>query len=266
MPLSPLKTSFAHREELVAHVAAITPRVAEVPPSPFVGGADAARRKLEQIDPINYGKTRNHLTGKVTQLSPYIRHGILTLNEVRNYALGLCSQPAQIEKFIQELSWRDFWQRIYVNHPEWIWNDVEAYKTGYEAEDYADDLPEDIDKAETGVTCIDQFIRSLYEVGYLHNHARMYLAAYIVHWRRVKWQAGARWMLHHLIDGDPASNNLSWQWVASTFSHKPYIFNLENVDKYTPDSINTRPEDNIVLDASYEELSQRLFPGMEVRG
>ena len=88
----------------------------------------------------------------------------------------------------------------------------------------------------------------------------MYLAAYVVHWRRTAWQAGARWMLSHLLDGDPASNNLSWQWVASTFSRKPYIFNLANVQKYTGGDIDTRPETNRPLDGSYAELSASLFP------
>ena len=88
----------------------------------------------------------------------------------------------------------------------------------------------------------------------------MYVAAYVVHWRRIRWQAGARWFLHHLVDGDPASNNLSWQWVASTFGQKPYIFNLENVRKYATDDINTSAADSVPLDASYDVLNQRLFP------
>ena len=67
-------------------------------------------------------------------------------------------------------------------------------------------------------------------------------------------------MLDRLIDGDPASNNLSWQWVASTFSRKPYIFNLANVQKYTGQDVDTRPATNPCLEASYEELTERLFP------
>ena len=87
----------------------------------------------------------------------------------------------------------------------------------------------------------------------------MYLASYIIHWRRVKWQAGAAWFLHHLLDGDPASNNLSWQWVASTFSNKPYIFNLENVAKYGDSTLDVTRENNPEIDFSYEELSKKLF-------
>ena len=43
----------------------------------------------------------------------------------------------------------------------------------------------------TGLVCIDSFSRELRETGYLHNHQRMWIAAYLVHWRRVRWQAGA---------------------------------------------------------------------------
>jgi deoxyribodipyrimidine photo-lyase len=88
----------------------------------------------------------------------------------------------------------------------------------------------------------------------------MYVASYIVHFRRIKWQAGANWFLQHLLDGDEASNNFSWQWVASTFSNKPYIFNLENVDKYFSGQVDTSAENNQLLNFSYDVLSQRLFP------
>ncbi len=90
------------------------------------------------------------------------------------------------------------------------------------------------------------------------------MAAYVVHFRRVKWQAGAEWFLTHLLDGDPASNNLSWQWVASTFSHKPYIFNLDNIDKYTNGVFakNRSNNDPSVREFghSYEVLAEHLFP------
>ena len=255
-----LKREFADRDALVRYVTGLTPWLEAHSPSPIRGGAVAAQMKLDRIDPERYGRTRNHLEGAVTGLSPYIRHGVLTLDRVRNEALRRTEKPARIEKFIQELAWRDYWQRIYQRYPERIWQDVEPYKTGYTAADYAVELPEDIALGETGVRCIDQFIGRLCSTGYLHNHARMYLAAYIVHWRRVRWQAGARWFLHHLLDGDPASNNLSWQWVASTFSHKPYIFNLENVSKYADAELDVSPAANVVLDASYDELKAHLFP------
>jgi deoxyribodipyrimidine photo-lyase len=260
-----LAKQFESREALIAHVKQLAPWAAEdsaALPSAIQGGRQKAQAKLASIDAIAYARTRNFCDGHVTRLSPYIHHGILSLNEVRNYALTKCSQPVQITKFIQELAWRDFWQRMLTAHPKWAWQDVEPYKTGFSPEDYADELPDDIAAGKTGVACIDTFIHELIATGYIHNHARMYLASYVVHFRRVKWQAGAQWFLHHLLDGDVASNNLSWQWVASTFSHKPYIFNLENVDKYFGRLVDTSPPANQPLNASYETLQARLFPNM----
>ncbi len=256
-----LQKQFDNRERLIAYVKELAPW-ASGERSYIQGGRQKAEMKLANIEPIVYSRTRNHGDGNITRLSPYIHHGILSLNEVRNYALTKCTEPVQITKFIQELAWRDFWQRALVMYPNWAWEDIEPYKTGYSAQDYADILPDDIVQGKTGVACIDAFIQELIHTGYIHNHARMYLASYVVHFRRIKWQAGAKWFLHHLLDGDLASNNLSWQWVASTFSHKPYIFNLENVDKYFGKQIDTTPLSNQILHASYESLNARLFPNI----
>lgn len=256
-----LKKKFNNRDELIAYVKSLAPWL-DGKESHIQGGRHNAEIKLQHIDPIGYARTRNFGDGKISHLSPYIHHGVLSLNEVRNHALTQSKQPQQISKFIQELAWRDFWQRVLSQHPEWAWEDVEAYKTGFSVKDYGDILPDDIAQGRTGVACLDAFIHELITTGYIHNHARMYLASYIVHFRRIKWQAGASWFLEHLLDGDVASNNLSWQWVASTFSHKPYIFNLENVDKYFSKQVDTTPCHNQPLDASYEELQVRLFPNM----
>lgn len=222
------------------------------------------KKQLEQrltvLDPINYAKTRNFLAGDVSRLSPFISTGIISNKTVYQQAKAKLDDLAQGEKFFQELAWREFWQNVVAHHPDWLWQDIEAYKTGFSAIDYADELPSDIVKAETDCACINQFITMLIETGYLHNHARMYLAAYVVHWRRVKWQAGAKWFLYHLLDANEASNNFSWQWVASTFSNKPYIFNLDNVKKYASADIDTSVANNQTLADSYEALAARLFP------
>lgn len=259
-----LKNQFENRESLIDYVKNIAPW-AEGEASDINGGRDVAESLLNKIDPTKYGYTRNYGNGKVTKLSPYIHHGVLSLNEVRNRALSKSSNSEEIEKFIQELCWRDFLQKVLIVNPNWAWEDVEPYKTGFSPTDYSDQLPDDIAIAKTGVACIDAFIKELITTGYIHNHSRMYLASYIVHFRRVKWQVGARWFLSHLLDGNVASNNLSWQWIASTFSNKPYIFNLENVDKYFGKLVDTSPLTNKCLDKSYEELKKQLFSLMEDR-
>ncbi|MBD2131354.1 MULTISPECIES: FAD-binding domain-containing protein [unclassified Sphaerospermopsis] len=255
---------FTNRDELIAYLREQFPQAAERDDhiSETVGGRKAAKAKLKQVDPVAYAKTRNSLTGAVTRLSPYIRYGVLSLREIRDDILERVENPEDASKLINELGWRDYWQRLYVKLGKGIWENQEEYKTGYKVADYAKNLPEDIIEGKTGLVCIDNFSQELRKTGYLHNHIRMWLAAYIIHWRRIQWQAGAKWFLQHLLDGDPASNNMSWQWVASTFSHKPYFFNRENLERYTK-GVYCRQcplYGKCDFEGSYEELEARLFP------
>jgi deoxyribodipyrimidine photo-lyase len=118
---------------------------------------------------------------------------------------------------------------------------------------YTRTLPADIREARSGVPVIDAAVRTLYATGYLHNHARMWLASYVVHLRRVHWRAGADWLYGHLLDGDLASNHLSWQWVAGTGSSKPYLFNAENVARYAPPAQHSG---GTAIDTDYETLDR----------
>jgi deoxyribodipyrimidine photo-lyase len=259
-----MKRDFANRDELVTYLSEQFPLAAERDNhvSATVGGYKAAKETLEKVDPARYGKTRNFLTGAVTRLSPYIRYGVLSLREIRDYVSQRVKSQNEATKLINELGWRDYWQRLYVKLGDGIWKDQEEYKTGYTVAEYAPELPEDIKLGTTGRVCIDSFSQDLHSTGYLHNHARMWLAAYIIHWRRIRWQAGAKWFLQHLLDGDPASNNMSWQWVASTFSHKPYFFNRENLERYTEGAYCRQCPlyGHCDFEGSYEELEARLFP------
>lgn len=277
-PGGDLPRSFKDRAALTASLRALFPQL-EGDPSPIRGGRRQAERLLAAMDPVLYGSTRNHLDGAVTRLSPYIRHGVLTLAEVRQAVFAQLRQAGldrkeahhQGGKLINELGWRDYWQRLWRRLGDRIWDDIEPLKTGHPPDVYADQLPEDIASGRTGLACMDAFAQDLARVGWLHNHARMWLASYVVHWRLVRWQAGAGWFLRHLLDGDPASNNLSWQWVASSFSAKPYIFNRANLERFSGGRYcrgceraraggASRPG-GCPFEASYEELQQRLFPG-----
>lgn len=222
---------------------------------PTRGGRAAAVDRLRAVDPAAYARTRNDLDGAATHLSPYLRHGVLSMAEVRNFAQ---SRGRSAGKLVQELAWHDYFQRVYRIVGGRVWDSLEPWKTGWSASDYAAELPEDIRQARTGVDWVDAFAAELHETGYLHNHARLWLAGYVCHARRVHWAAGAQWFLEHLLDGDPASNNLSWQWVASTFSHKPYLFNRQNVRKFSGDRFPAHSSAD-PMDDSYEALAAKLF-------
>ena len=203
---------------------------------------------LVKIDAINmgaYARTRNALDGRVTRLSPYLTHGITNVPEVMT-RLALKNKIGWEDKFIFELGWREYFHHVWSRLHDDIWRD----QTAPPANKYAEEMPRDIVSATTGVNIIDEQIRVLYQTGYLHNHARMWLASYIVHVRKIDWRVGARWMMGYLLDGDMASNTLSWQWVAGMWTGKPYLFNAENVAKYAPESDNT----GSVIDLSYAEM------------
>lgn len=258
-----MRRDFDNREQLITYLQDQFPeaydRDANISDE-FIGGRKEAERRLQEVDTgSNYKRTRNYLDGGVSRLSPYIRYGVLSLAEVRDKAVEASGKNAY--KFVNELGWRDYWQRLYVAMGDDIWHDQESYKTGIPTHEYVDELPDDIEQGQTGVKLIDDIVRKLKTTGYLHNRLRMYFAAYVVHWRNVKWQAGAKFFFTHLLDGDPASNNLSWQWVASTFSHKHYIFNLSNVRKYTDDTYQS-PASDIgmeIFEGSYEQINKDLF-------
>jgi LemA protein len=83
---------------------------------------------------------------------------------------------------------------------------------------------------------MDLIARELIETGYLHNHARMWWASFWIHVEKLPWELGADFFFRHLLDADPASNTLSWRWVAGLQTRdKSYLVRLSNIEKYAPD-------------------------------
>lgn len=210
----------------------------------------AALARLMAVRPAAYARSRNHLQGAVTGLSPYLTHGLLTLPQVLSHLGQVHGLDAQ-HKLVFELGWRAYFAHVWRCEGPQIF---ESMRSGVLPDSaYAHELPADIRQATTGLPVIDQAVRCLYNSGYLHNHARMWLASYVVHLRKVHWRAGADWMVGHLLDGDLASNHLSWQWVAGTASARPYLFNAANVARYAPPDWHCAGS---VIDTTYEVLQR----------
>jgi deoxyribodipyrimidine photo-lyase len=209
----------------------------------------AALERLALVNPAAYARTRNAIDGAVTRLSPYLTHGLLSLREVYDAVNERHPLPRE-HKLVFELGWRAYYRHVWHHRGDSIHQSLHAGPLPEEA--YQRDLPADVVEARTGIPAIDRAVQTLYATGYLHNHARMWLASYLIHWRKVHWYSGAQWMLGYLLDGDIASNHLSWQWVAGTGSHKPYVFNADNVAKYAPEPWHSFGS---AIDTDYETLN-----------
>ena len=205
--------------------------------------------KLDQIDPIKYRSSRNYIDGAVTYLSPYISRGVISTKQVLESVLKKGYKISQIESFVKELFWRDYFQRV---------AQVKNLDVAIKQEQTpiaTNEISSSIINATTGIEGIDNAIKQLYQTGYMHNHCRMYTAALVCNIAKSHWYHPAQWMYYHLLDGDWASNACSWQWVAGANSSKKYYTNQENINKYT--HTNQR---NTYLDKSYEEIEAMQSP------
>jgi deoxyribodipyrimidine photo-lyase len=205
--------------------------------------------KLDQVDPVKYGITRNYVAGAVTYLSPYISRGVISTKQVLKVVLEKGYKQSQIELFIKELCWRDYFQRVAQVKDL----DVEIKQAQTPILNY--EISSQVVNTTTGIDGLDTALKQLYQTGYMHNHCRMYTASLVCNIAQSHWHHPAQWMYYHLLDGDWASNACSWQWVAGANSNKKYYANQENINKYTyTNQLNT------YLDKTYDVLETMETP------
>ncbi len=187
----------------------------------------------------DYARLRNHdLPGHphVSTLSPFLRHRLLTEAEVLEAVLARHSLDAA-GKFVAEVFWRTYWKGWLELRPE-VWAE---YRRGLAAAlnrvQTESGLRRDWQAAcrgETGIDGFDHWARDLAATGYLHNHARMWFASIWIFTLRLPWELGADFFLRHLLDGDPATNTLSWRWVGGLQTvGKTYLARPDNIEKFT---------------------------------
>ncbi len=194
---------------------------------PRAGRAYAAQRNA---DP-GPGRKRN-----VSMLSPYVRHRILSEREVIAAVLEHHSAE-QADKFIQEVFWRTYWKGWLQMRPK-VWRDFlaerDADRERVEANSGLSRALAEAESGRTGIECFDDWARELVSTGYLHNHVRMWFASIWIFTLKLPWALGADFFLRHLLDADPASNTLSWRWVAGIqTAGKTYLARADNIEKYT---------------------------------
>ena len=217
----------------------------------FPTSYDQIIERVNKVDPIKYRSSRNYINGAVTYLSPYISRGVLSTKFVLTETLKRGFVPVQIEKFIQELAWRDYWQQVWIAKGNKINQDLKHQQNPVANTSF----PNAVLNGATQIKAIDKAIQDFYKTGYIHNHIRMYIASMVCNIGQSHWKLPAQWMYYHLLDADWASNALSWQWVAGSNANKKYIANQENINRYC-----FTEQENTFLDVSYEDLSTMQIP------
>ena len=150
----------------------------------------------------------------MSRLSAALRSRLITEEEVLRRVLSVHPFPA-VEKFVQEVVWRTYWKGWLELRPQvWTTYRERVVWLRQNAPEPVLRRAEEVAVGRSGVAVMDRFARELLTTGYLHNHARMWWASFWIHVERLPWELGANFFFRHLLDADPASNTLSWRWVA----------------------------------------------------
>ena len=192
---------------------------------PRAGRAYAAERNLDR-GPDN----RTNVSG----LSPWVRHRLVTERDIVESVLQWHSLDAA-SKFVQEVYWRTYWKGWLELRPR-VWArytaSIEPAFAGLTAAERT--TSEAAVTGTTGIDGFDDWAQELVATGYLHNHARMWFASIWIFTLRLPWQLGADFFMRHLLDGDPASNTLSWRWVGGLQTvGKTYLATPQNIESAT---------------------------------
>ncbi len=197
----------------------------------------AWRDFLPKVAP--YSHSRNHVEpahSNVSRLSAALRYRLITDDEIIRDTLQHHDFSAA-EKWLQEVCWRRYWKGWLEMRPD-VWSSWrQRVKTLRRTlSEPILHRAEKVAAGESGVACMDAIAQELITTGYLHNHARMWWASYWIHGERLPWELGADFFFRHLLDADPASNTLSWRWVAGLqTAGKTYLVRRSNIEKYAPD-------------------------------
>jgi len=198
--------------------------------SPITGGQTAANAALAAFDVTGYARRRNEVWPVQrrggSRLSPYIRHGLLSLPVVWDAVAD--GPPDDVAKFRDELLWQEYARHVYARL-----GSATGHSLRYAVQEY-DDSPGRLDSWSGDEACLALARTELLEDGYLPNQMRMWLAS---HWSVREgrgWREGEDRFFRHLLDGSRAANRVGWQWTVGALTGKPYGFSRWQVEKRAP--------------------------------
>jgi deoxyribodipyrimidine photo-lyase len=209
---------------------------------PTAGEEAALRRwrafRADGLADYAEGRDRPDRPG-TSRLSPYLKVGAIHPRTILADLAG--ARSAAAAAYVDELAWREFYADVLHTEPRSAWHDLrpELSTMPYDDPRHGDHLVEAWKAGRTGFPIVDAGMRQLAQTGWMHNRVRMITASFLCKDLHLWWPEGARHFLDHLLDGDLASNNHGWQWVAGTGTDaSPYfrVFNpVTQGRKFDPD-------------------------------
>jgi len=228
--------------------------------SSIKGGQSAANEALAKLDISGYARSRSEVLPKsrrgASVLSPYIRHNLLTLDQVYR---GVKTAPYKDrEKFQDELYWQEYARHLYARIGTRLFENLR-----FEA-----NVTSSGDGWNRDMLCVDEVVAELEVDGWLVNQTRMWLASHWTVRNNMGWLHGQERMYRELIDGSRAANLLGWQWTVGAGTGKPYGFARWQVEKRAPElcgkcplssacPIQEFPEESYVNRLEVESLLER---------
>lgn len=163
-----------------------------------------------------YAEKRDYPASETTsRLSPYLRFGHVTPAQLWHAAQAVPASDEDRSRFLSELGWREFAWSILFERADLSTRNI---RTEFDALPWRDD-PKGFAawrKGKTGYPLVDAGMRELWHTGWMHNRVRMVVASFLVKHLLIDWRLGEQWFTDTLVDHDPASNPMNWQWNAGT--------------------------------------------------
>ncbi|MCK8058005.1 MULTISPECIES: deoxyribodipyrimidine photo-lyase [unclassified Fusibacter] len=187
----------------------------------------------------HYSTERNYpYLDSTSHASALINHGGIAVSDLISHLLSLPVHD-EIEAFIRQLAWRDFYITV-------LWYFPYSEDQNFDRRKKVNWSNQAMDffvwcQGQTGYPIVDAAMNCLYDTGRMHNRLRMIVSSFLTKDLLITWKEGANWFKEHLIDYDLALNVGGWQWAASTGADSvPYfrIFNpIIQSEKYDPHGV-----------------------------
>jgi deoxyribodipyrimidine photo-lyase len=180
-------------------------------------------------------------------LSPHLRFGEVSPRQLWHAArFAAAERPAlsgDIDKFLSEVGWREFCRHLLFDAPDLASRNLQPSFDAFPWR-HDDGALRAWQHGQTGYPLVDAGMRELWRTGVMHNRVRMVAASFLVKHLLIDWRAGEQWFWDTLVDADPGSNPVNWQWVAGSGADAAPYFRVFNPilqgEKFDPDGAYIR--------------------------